>query len=161
MQKIKASSLAVILMTVVAGAGETKANILNNLLGSWRNTAIIYQNGSRFGTSSGTSKITRNGSRGFYIVSNARVNNQPAGISHTWFYDNGICAGYVRQGSKTLGNFSGTWSATKTTLTYSVGVSSPTANYTQRVTTKLVTKRKLTSISTTSNGIKLIGTATR
>jgi hypothetical protein len=152
--------LAVIL-ALATGIGQVKANILNEIIGNWKTTGAVYQNGSKIYNATGSSRVTRNGTRGLYSVSTVKVGNLPSTTSHLWMYDNGSCSGYVKQGSNTIGNFSGSWSATKNTLKQNISVSTQSVNYTQTVTSTLVKKRKFTSTSTTSNGLRVVSTATK
>jgi hypothetical protein len=152
--------LAVIL-ALATGIGQVKANILNEMIGNWKTTGAVYQNGSKIYNATGSSRVTRNGKRGLYSVGTVKVGNLPSATSHLWMYDNGSCSGYIKQGSTTIGNFSGSWSATKNTLTQKISVSTPSVNYTQTATSTLVNKRKFTSTSTASNGLRVVSTSTK
>ncbi len=158
---MKRNLLLALVLAFAAGLGQSDASILTSMLGNWKSSGTVYQNGSFIGNARGSSRVTRIGANGLYIVGTTRVGKLPSGTSYLWMYDNGSLTGYVKQGSITIGNVSGSWSASNSTLTYNISVVTNSTTYTQSVTSTLVSKRRFTSISTTSNGLTMFGTATK
>lgn len=141
--------------------GQIQADILNDILGRWKTSAAAYQNGSKIASSTGSAQLTRIGISGLYWVATVKLDKQPSRTSHTWLFDNGDCFGFIKQGSKIVGHFSGNWSATDNSLTYDIDVTSNFGDYTQRITAIQAGKKSFTLNSTSSNGFSLVGTATK
>jgi hypothetical protein len=146
---------------LASGMGQIKADILNDILGRWKISNTTYQNGSKLSSSTGSAQITRIGISGLYWVATVKAYKQPSRTSHTWMFDNGDCFGFIKQGSNIVGHFSGNWRATDNSLTYDIDVTTNSADYTQSVTAIQASKKSFALTSTTSNGLNLVGTATK
>lgn len=155
------NSIFAFFFVLASGMGQIQADVLNDLIGRWKLSAASYKDGSKIANSTGSFHVTRIGISGLYWVGTVKVGKQPSGTSHTWMFDNGDCFGFIKQGSKIIGHFSGDWSSTDNSLTYEVDVISNVGDYTQSFTAIQASKKSFASTSTTSNGFSLVGTATK
>lgn len=88
-----------VIILLCAHAGSAKADILKDILGSWKFSAEFFRNGKKIGYSTGTARISRHGQRGLYIVQ-----RESGHTSYTWLKDSGEYR--VKNGSQV---FLGKW----------------------------------------------------
>ena len=137
-----------------------QAITLSDLMGNWKSSGDMYQNNTLIGKAVGTGKFTKYGTKGAYSVATVTVNGVSA-TGQMWMLETGELLGCVKQGNTTIGILSGSWSIKNNAIIQNISANTLNQNYTQSVEVKIINKNKISSISTTSTGLRAVGMLVR
>ncbi len=113
-----------------------RADILKDILGSWKVSSELYRNGKKISLSIGTARVSRHGKRGLYIVETIPGDD----TKHTWLRDSGDYR--VKFGSKFV-PLSAKWKLVGGKLV----INQKYKNLVGSTTVSMVNKKKIISIS--------------
>ena len=105
----------------------------------------------------GTTKVVSYGKRGMKSTGTARVPGEPVTTSIGWHNDDGTLLGVVRQGGRTIYVIEGRWRIRGSRIISTSTVRSLVGDWTQSVNTIRVNSRRFDTQSTTSLGLRVVG----
>ncbi len=145
---------------LLAVSSTCQATIPNDFLGTWRgNQNLTYQGQTIRSTFVQTARRLER--RGAYSVGWVRIPGLPQTFVMSWNHDSGSVFGYIQEGSTTTAITRGRWTANSTTIVSTAYVYSLSGNYVQTTRTSLTSPRTTSTVSTTSFGAVVRGTASK
>ena len=105
----------------------------------------------------GTTKVVRYGKRGMKSTGTVCVPGEPVTTSIGWHNDDGTLLGVVRQGGRTISVIEGRWRIRGSRIISTSTVRSLVGDWTQSVNTIRVNSRRFDTQSTTSLGLRVVG----
>jgi len=135
-----------------------KADLTDKLIGTWIGGGVSISNGTTLQTST-KSTFKRFQENGLISTAQVKIVGFPTSKGVIRYYDSGKMEGALIQDGKTLAILRGTWAISENSMTSKMKVSGLFPSFTQKSTTILLGNRKMTTASTTSNGVKGTGSA--
>lgn len=147
--------LAALLLCVFPALGQ--ANIVADMLGNWSGKAAVYDGSTKITDANVTTKVVRYGKRGMKSTGTVSVPGEPVATSIGWHNDDGTLLGVVRQGGRTIAVTEGRWRIQGNRIIGTSTVRSLSGDWTQSVNTIRVNSRRFDTQSTTSLGLRVVG----
>jgi len=131
---------------------------LDKFVGDWKGSATLKYDGSEFKSTS-TASVKKVGNN-YLAVSNEVISGVGKGGATTWYYSNGTLSSEVKvNGSTSLAT--GTWYISGNTFHSSIRQEGLDFDFTQNSKSTFVGDNKITTISTTSYGARIVGESSR
>lgn len=148
-------SLAIAAISILASVQLCSADLFARFIGTW------HQNNVEAGTKI-TTVYKRYETRGMIATTTFIIPGISKSIGVTRYYDNGKIKGDLRRDGTIQAKRSGTWTVSDQTLKAKTKVTARLVPvFTESVTNKLVSANRISTVSTTSNGVRSASTMTR
>jgi hypothetical protein len=139
----------------------SQADVTDDLIGKWTGTSLASYKDGRKIKSSFIDVTRRFQSQGFITRSTLTIPGKPLTKVVMRHYDSGKVRGTIVQGGQTLALINGTWQINDNTLKVRSKVSTLAGNYSQTARSVLVSKKRLSSLTVATNGIRTVSTAVK
>lgn len=150
------TTLLVLLLAALVPS-HSYADIISDMIGNWSGKAAVYDGGTKIADANVTSKVVRYGKRGMKSTGTVRAPGEPIATSIGWHNDDGTLLGVVRQGGRATSVIEGKWRIQGNSIIATTTVRSLFGDWTQSVRTTRVNSRKFDAQSTTSSGLRVVG----
>jgi hypothetical protein len=142
------------------------ANVLENLVGSWKYRGAAYVDGWKVAKATGTMRVSKLGKNSYSMVTTANGDVfldsiSISGTSNDWMFPNGKTAGYFITDGETTSVSSGTWKVSGNKIVFNEKSFSSGENTSSSSTTYKIKNRKRIDFSGSGDGYTFKGSMTR
>ena len=149
--------LIIIALTAAFLPISSQADIVADMIGNWSGKTAVYDGSTKIADANVTANVVRYGQRGMKSTGTVSVPGEPVATSIGWHNDDGTLLGVVRQGGRTIAVTEGRWRIQGNRIIGTSTVRSLSGDWTQSVNTIRVNSRRFDTQSTTSLGLRVVG----